>query len=379
MMSLSKTILLLLALAASLSVVSWQLLIPATDNIPTSGANVADREPHPTPPGMVWIPGGKFLMGSRDGNEDERPVHEVELTGFWMDATEVTNAEYKRFTDATGYVTLAERTPKREDFIGLADLSQIRDEDLVPSSICFNPNFDREAIALVRQNPANVNWPYLVWKMQKGANWRHPNGPESTIDDKLDHPVVHIAWDDAIEYCKWAGKRLPTEAEYEYAARGGLSQKEYPWGDTLFDGKQWRLNVWQGEFPVEHTVKDGFEFTAPVKSFPPNNFGLYDITGNVWEWCSDWYQPGYYADSPRRDPRGPVDSFDRNEPGIPKRVQRGGSFMCNANYCLGYRCAARMKGEPTSASFHCGFRCVLSAADYEAFVKAPRQQPPQAH
>lgn len=371
-MPLQRAILILLSFAFSIAVLAWFQLAPPSTAEQDKPA-IAEKALHPTPPGMVWIPGGTFQMGSREGKEDEKPVHPVQLSGFWMDASEVTNAEFRRFADATGYVTLAERTPKREDFVGV-DTSLIRDEDLVPSSICFNPQFDREMLRQIRENPANVNWPYHVWMLQKGANWRHPNGPESSIDDKLNHPVVHIAWDDAVAYCKWAGKRLPTEAEFEFASRGGLQQQEYPWGDKLQLTDKWPLNIWQGEFPEEHKVRDGFEMTSPVKSFPPNGYGLFDISGNVWEWCADWYQPEYYSVSPRRDPRGPLDSFDPNEPGLPKRVQRGGSFMCNVNYCEGYRCASRMKGEPSSGAFHCGFRTVLSSADYDSFTKAPAQQ-----
>ncbi len=369
-----RVILSLIALLFSGTVLAWCLLAPPLTAEPAKQVAVAEKEPRSAPSGMVWIPTGKFLMGSRDGKEDEKPVHEVELSGFWMDATEVTNAEFQRFTDATGYVTIAERTPKREDFAGLTDVSLIKDEDLVPGSICFNPKFDRELVKQLRDSRGDVNWPYAVWMLQKGANWRHPHGSESSITDKPNHPAVHIAWPDAVAYCEWAGKRLPTEAEFEYASRGGLQQREYPWGDKLQNGDQWSLNIWQGEFPEEHHIHDGFQFTAPAKTFRPNGYGLYDMSGNVWEWCADWYQPEYYSDSPRRDPHGPRDSFDPNEPGLPKRVQRGGSFMCNANYCLGYRCAARMKGEPSSGAFHCGFRCVLSPSDHESFAKAPAQQ-----
>ena len=373
-MPTQRVILCLIALCCSGAALTWGLLAPPLATAPAQKATDVEKEPHPAPPGMVWIPNGKFLMGSRDGKEDEKPVHEVELSGFWMDATEITNAEFQRFADSTGYVTIAERTPKREDFAGLTDVSLIKDEDLVPGSICFNPKFDRELVKHLRDSRGETNWPYAVWMLQKGANWRHPHGAESDIADKPKHPAVHIAWPDAVAYCEWAGKRLPTEAEFEFASRGGLQQREYPWGDKLQDGDQWPLNIWQGEFPEEHNVRDGFELTAPVKTFRSNGYGLFDMSGNVWEWCADWYQPAYYSESPRRDPHGPHDSFDPNEPGPPKRVQRGGSFMCNANYCLGYRCAARMKGEPSSGAFHCGFRCVLSPADYEAFTKAPATQ-----
>ena len=333
-------------------------------------SSLAIKEPAPTPDGMVWIPGGRFLMGSKDGKADEEPIHAVELDGFWMDMTEVTNAEFARFVKATGYVTAAERKLKREDFVGLVpDVSVIQEADLVPSSICFNPNFDR---ATLRKD--YPDWPHQVWMLKHGANWRHPNGPDSSIDEKPNHPVVHVSWTDAVAYCEWVGKRLPTEAEWEFAARGSFAQEEYPWGNRLQQDGHWLLNVWQGKFPEVHEVSDGFEFTAPVKTFPPNQYGLYDMAGNVWEWCADWYQPMYYSDSPRRNPLGPDDSFDPNEPGLPKRVQRGGSFMCSSDYCLGYRCATRMKGEPTSGTFHCGFRGVLSPADYEAFVKRTAQK-----
>lgn len=367
-----RVLLILFALLSSSAVVAWSLLSPTLTAEPSKLGTVVEKEPSPAPAGMVWIPGGKFLMGSRDGQEDEKPVHEVELPGFWMNATEVTNAEFQRFVEATGYVTVAERTPTREDFAGVADLSLIRDEDLVAGSICFNPNFDRELIRRVR-SPNNPDWAHLVWRIQEGANWQHPHGPDSGIEDKMDHPVVHVAWPDAVAYCEWAGKRLPTEAEYEFAARGGKHQQRYPWGEAEPDKRHWFANLWQGEFPEEHVVQDGSRFTAAVKSFPANGYGLYDIAGNVWEWCADWYQPDYYSASPRRNPRGPRDSFDPNEPRLPKRVQRGGSFMCNDNYCLGYRCATRMKGDASSSSFHCGFRCVLFPNDYEAFAKAPAQ------
>ena len=377
-MPIQRAIIILVALSFSSAVVAWCLLTPPPTAERDKSA-AAEKSPRPTPTGMVWIAGGSFFMGSRDGNEDEKPVHEVEQSGLWMDITEVTNAEFKRFVDATGYATVAERTPTREDFAGqVEDTSLIRDEDLIAGSICFNPNFDGELIRRIR-TPSNPDWAHQVWMIQAGANWRHPHGPDSSIEDKLDHPVVHIAWPDAVAYCEWAGKRLPTEAEFEFAARGGLRQSEFPWGDSMQHNDHWLANLWQGEFPEEHDVQDGHRFTAAVKSFPPNGYGLYDISGNVWEWCVDWYQPDYYSVSPRRNPSGPRTSFDPNQPGIPKRVQRGGSFMCNDNYCRGYRCATRMKGEVNSSSFHCGFRCVLAPADYDTFAKAPAQQAQPKH
>jgi formylglycine-generating enzyme required for sulfatase activity len=305
---------------------------------------------------MVWIPGGAFVMGSDDGPPDESPAHSVTLDGFWMDRTEVTNAQFKAFVDATHYVTVAERTPKREDFRGqVPNVEDIPAENLVPGSICFNEHFDPRT--LTKDDPL---WPYQVWKYVKGANWRHPEGPDTSIDDRMQHPVVHVSWDDAVAYGKWAGKRLPTEAEWEYAARGGLQGAAYPWGNDLVQNGKWLLNIWQGEFPGKNEVKDGFRTTAPVASFPPNGYGLFDMAGNAWEWCSDFYRPDYYRYSPLRNPPGPSDSFDPNEPTYTKRVQRGGSFMCSDNYCRGYRVAARMKGTPDSGTYHTGFRCVRS-------------------
>lgn len=312
--------------------------------------------PAPAPDGMVWIPGGTFLMGDDGGPPDESPAHSVMLDGFWIDRTEVTNGQFKAFVDATRYITVAERTPKREDFRGLVpNLEDIPSENLVPGSICYNERFDRRS--LTKDDPL---WPYQVWKYVKGANWKHPEGPETNIDARMRHPVVHVSWDDAVAYCKWAGKRLPTEAEWEFAARGGLKGAAYPWGNELVQNGKWMLNIWQGEFPGTNEVKDGFRTTAPVASFPPNGYGLYDMAGNVWQWCSDFYRPDYYRYSPLRNPPGPSDSFDPNEPNYIKRVQRGGSFMCSDNYCRGYRVAARMKGTPDSGTYHTGFRCVRS-------------------
>ena len=339
------------------------------------------EEPAFTPEGMVWVPGGTFIMGNNAGAprndtshgqiHDEQPEHEVQLDGFWMDKTEVTNADFKKFTDATGYITTAEKAPTREELLASItsgegdakaqgslqpeDIAAIPEENLVAGSICFNPDFDPKTLR--KDHPL---WPYQVWKYQKGANWRHPEGPDSTIDNRLDHPVVHVSWDDAVAYCRWAGKRLPTEAEWEYAARGGLQGKLYPWGNELRPDGKWVNNIWQGEFPYTNNVDDGFKATAPVGSFAPNGYGLHDMAGNVWEWCYDLYRPDYYAISPRDNPFGPIDSFDPQEPGLIKRVQRGGSFLCSDNYCTGYRVSARMKGTPDSGTFHAGFRGVMT-------------------
>lgn len=323
----------------------------------TDNLSVTVDAPAPSPAGMKWIPGGTYRMGNAAGNhEDERPEHNVTIDGFWMDETEVTNDQFQKFVEATGYVTIAERKPKREDIEAQVPAgTKIEESMLVAGSICFNPQFDMRTL---RKDFAN--WPYQVWKYEPGADWRHPLGPQSSIEDRIDHPVIHISWDDAQEYCRWAGRRLPTEAEWERAARGGLAGNEYPWGRERNPDGKWMNNIWQGTFPEKHTVQDGFEGTSPVKSFAPNGYGLYDMSGNVWEWCHDWYRPDYYSISPSRNPTGPQDSFDPNEPTIPKRIQRGGSFMCSDDYCTGYRVSARMKGDVLSGTFHCGFRTVLT-------------------
>lgn len=294
---------------------------------------------------MVWIPGGTFWMGSETGQTDERPVHQVTVDGFWIDRTEVTNAEFARFIDATGYRTVAERKPNPADFPGAPP------ENLVAGSIVFTPPDHRVPL------DNHLHW----WRWVPGASWKHPEGPESTIKGREDHPVVHVAWEDAVAYCDWAGKRLPTEAEWEFASRGGLDRKPYVWGDEQVPNGKWEANIWQGQFPVENSLADGFRTTCAVKSYPPNGYGLYDMAGNVWEWCSDWYLPDYYANSPAKNPKGPGYSHDPNEPGVPKRIQRGGSYLCSDLYCTGYRPSARMKTSPDTGLSHAGFRCVKDA------------------
>lgn len=290
---------------------------------------------------MVWIPSGSFYMGSTNGAPDEQPQHLVTLNGFWMDEYEVTNEDFARFVKATGYVTVAERKPKAEDFPGAPE------EALVPGSVVFEPPPGE-----VTLENHMVWWQYLP-----GASWRHPGGPGSSIEGKEKYPVIHVCWEDAAAFAKWAGKRLPTEAEWEYASRGGLDRKPFIWGDQP-DTAQKKANIWQGRFPKENTRVDGFEAQAPVGSFAPNGYGLYDMPGNVWEWCSDWYRPDYYAKSPAVNPQGPPDSFDPNEPGMPKKVIRGGSYLCSDVYCSGYRPSARMKSSPDTGLSHTGFRCV---------------------
>jgi formylglycine-generating enzyme required for sulfatase activity len=309
---------------------------------------------------MVWIPGGEFSMGSDDprgrvcgGNDpmpDTRPIHRVYVDGFWMDKTEVTNAQFARFVSATGYVTIAERTPTREEF------PTAPAENLVAGSVVFTPTEERVPL------DSHYRW----WRYEKGANWRQPDGPQSTIDGRDDFPVVQIAYPDAEAYAKWAGKRLPTEAEFEFAERGGLSGQAYAWGNELKPAGKWMCNAWQGVFPVKDDAEDGFAGIAPVAKFPPNPYGLHDVAGNVWEWCSDWYRHDYFATCAVRglvrNPTGPRDSFDPAEPDQPKRIHRGGSFLCTDEYCSRYMAGTRGKGEVNTASNHLGFRCVMPPA-----------------
>lgn len=316
-----------------------------------------NAKPATAPEGMVWVPGGEFSMGCDTAGEslcgmpgttlDASPIHRVYVDAFWMDSTEVTNEQFAKFVEATKYVTVAETKPTAEEFPGAPI------ENLVAGSTVFTPT----------PSPVELNNYFQWWRYEHGADWRHPTGPASDIIGREKLPVVQIAYEDAEAYAKWAGKRLPTEAEWEFAARGGKAGGLYSWGDTLKPDGKFQANIYQGSFPVEggDTGQDGFKGIAPVAQFPSNPYGLYDMSGNVWEWVSDWYRPDYYSTlkgAVARNPTGPTSSFDPAEPSEKKRVHRGGSFLCTDRYCTRYMIGTRGKGEPRTASNHVGFRCV---------------------
>jgi len=330
-------------------------------NIPKRFASLAAQKPDISVitsakdhKGMVWIKAGNFLMGAdnKQAYEDEYPKHKVAVHGFWMDATEVTNAGFAQFVKETGYITTAERKPDWNELKKQLPPGTAKPADslLVAASLVFDPP----------KQPIDLNDYTQWWTWKKGADWRHPHGPGSSIKGKGNYPVVHISWFDAVAYCKWAGKRLPTEAEWEWAARGGLQNKLYPWGDEPVDQGKVKANTWQGHFPERNTLRDKFYGLAPVSSFAPNGYGLYDMAGNAWEWCSDYYNNSYYKSVANGtvDPRGSSKSYDPDEPFAKKRVIRGGSFLCNESYCTGYRVARRMKSTEDSGMEHLGFRCV---------------------
>lgn len=337
-------------------------LAPPPTTAPAFFPRIDDsKPPAPAPAGMAFIPGGSFWMGCTGCPEmpDAHPIHPVKVDAFWMDEAPVTNRDFGAFVKATGYRTVAERPLKPEDFPGVPR------EQLQPGSIVFTP----PGLDVSLRNPQA--W----WRYEKGASWKHPEGPQSDTRGREDHPVVHVAYEDADAYAKWAGKRLPTEAEFELAARGGLDRKPFSWGEELRPGGKLQANIWEGRFPSENTQEDGYRGTSPVKAFPPNGFGLYDVGGNVWQWTSDWYRPDYYSrlamQGIAENPTGPDDSNDPDEPGAMKRVQRGGSFLCSDRYCQRYYVGSRGKGEISSGTSNLGFRCVKPAALPEA--RAPER------
>jgi sulfatase modifying factor 1 len=329
---------------------------------PEFESTIENRETAPPngPAGMVWIPGGKFSMGARETETmndvgmqatlDSRPIHRVYVDGFWMDKTDVTNAEFGLFVRSTGYLTVAERRPRAEDFPGAPA------EDLVAGAVVFSPPDHTVALN------DHLQW----WSYVPGANWRHPEGPQSSLKGRDDWPVVDVAYEDALAYAKWARKRLPTEAEWEFAARGGLSGRLYPWGDEFRPHGKWMANTHQGHFPNHDTGEDGHVGISQVALYPPNGYGLYDMAGNVWQWTADWYRPDYYAQlvslgGTARNPKGPSSPYDPAEPAEKKKAQRGGSFLCTDQYCSRYTLGTRGKGEVSTGTNHLGFRCVKSA------------------
>ncbi len=279
--------------------------------------------------GMIRLPGGKFLMGTDDKEgfpaDGEGPVREITLNAFYIDATTVTNEQFNEFTKATDHITEAER---------------------FGWSFVFYQLLSEEDRKKDYQVAAAAPWWYAV----HGATWKTPEGPRSGIDERMDHPVVHVSWNDANAYCQWAGKRLPTEAEWEYAARGGLVQKKFPWGDDLMQDGEHHCNIWQGTFPKYNSMDDGYLGTAPAKSFKPNGYELYNMAGNVWEWCNDWFSPDFHKSGMRNNPKGPVTGQ--------AKAMRGGSFLCHHSYCNRYRVAARSSNTPDSSTSNMGFRCV---------------------
>jgi sulfatase modifying factor 1 len=333
---------------------SWLTAAPESGFRPTVPNR--DASPVPAPPGMVWISGGEFSMGANvdcggictlgAAIQDALPVHRVRVDAFWMDATEVTNAQFEKFVAATGYVTVAEQKPTLDEFPGAPA------EALVAGSVVFSPT----------PGPVRLDSHLKWWRYVAGANWRHPQGPGSDLTGAAELPVVHVAYEDAAAYAKWAGKRLPTEAEWEFAARGGQAGTHFTWGRELkVDGK-FQANIYQGAFPVQgqDTGEDGFKGIAPVAQYPANPYGLFDMAGNVWEWISDFYRADFYAQpgATELNPQGPASAHDPAEPGVVKRGQRGGSFLCTDQYCTRYMLGTRGKGEVRSASNHVGFRCV---------------------
>jgi len=319
-----------------------------TENIPAGGDTSTK--------GMVLVPGGSFMMGgdNAQASEDEYPKHPVTVNAFYMDATEVTNAEFQNFVDATGYITTAERKPDWEELKKSLPPGTPKPPEnmLVAASLVFKQT----------SGPVDLNDYNQWWSWVPGADWKHPEGPGSSIKGKENYPVTQVSWYDAMAYCKWAGKRLPTEAEWEFAARGGLVNNIYAWGNEHVNAGRPKANSWEGTFPYYNEKKDGYITAAPVRSFAPNGYGLYDMSGNVWEWCNDWYDAGYYKSlsttKATDNPKGPAKSRDPEDPYTPKKVLRGGSFLCNDTYCSGYRVARRMKSSPDTGLEHTGFRCV---------------------
>ena len=334
------------------------LLVTAAAPVTVSEGGSAAAHPE-----MVWIPGGEFSMGSElpGSRMNEKPVVKASVDGFWLDKHDVTNAEFRKFTVATSYKTTAERAVDWEEIKKQVPPGTPKppDDALLPGSLVFTPS----------AGPVDLKKMDSWWTWTHGADWQHPEGPKSNLDGREDHPVVQVSWDDAVAYAKWAGKRLPTEAEWEFAARGGLEGKRFAWGDEFQPGGKFMTNTWTGDFPYKNTKEDGFAGTSPVKTYPANGYGLYDMGGNVWNWCSDWFRVDTHArmklePSSCRNPQGPKTSYSPDRPEqTEERVTKGGSFLCHADYCESYRPAARRGTPPDTGMSHIGFRCALSGAD----------------
>lgn len=321
------------------------------------------------PSGMAWVPGGQFWMGTDDPNiPDAHPWHRVYVDGFWMDRDLVTNAQFTAFVNATHYLTLAEVPQRREDFSGPTE------ETLTPGSMVFAST--AHPVVLIEPTDKPTRWKYV-----RGADWRHPEGPGSSISDRMSHPVVQVGYADAAAFCAWSDRRLPTEAEFEFASRGGLDRKKYDWGDLLMpDGKE-RANLFQRHF-TDQRIAQGYVGTSPIESFPANGYGLFDMSGNVWEWVSDWYWPDYYqvlaaGGDVAVNPRGPHESFNPDEPGAAKRVLRGGSYLCG-EYCSAYTTGLRSKRETSLGANDLGFRCARDARS-SLFKRTSRKHRPNRH
>ena len=312
--------------------------------------------PQNIPNNMVLIPGGEYLMGSdkSESYTNEKPVHRVVVSSFFMDKYEVTNQQFLQFVNETGYTTTAEKKINWDEMMSQLRPGTSRPPDslLEPGSLIFKAS--SYSIPLNDES----SW----WEWEKGASWKQPSGKNSSINEIMDHPVVHISWDDAVAYAQWAGKRLPTEAEWEWAARGKKTDAIYPWGNESINETPMKANFWQGHFPYKNTKQDGYHLTAPVGSFISNEYGLFDMSGNVWEWCSDFYHINSYSYDKEKgiciNPKGPKTSYDPSEPFAIKKILRGGSFLCNDSYCSGYRVSRRMSSSKDTSLMHTGFRCV---------------------
>ncbi len=312
--------------------------------------------PQNIPNNMVLIPGGEYLMGSdkSESYTNEKPVHRVVVSSFFMDKYEVTNQQFLQFVNETGYTTTAEKKINWDEM-----MSQLRPGTSRPPDSLLEPG---SLIFKASSYPISLNDESSWWEWEKGASWKHPSGKNSSINEIMDHPVVHISWDDAVAYAQWAGKRLPTEAEWEWAARGKKTDAIYPWGNESINETPMKANFWQGHFPYKNTEQDGYHLTAPVGSFISNEYGLFDMSGNVWEWCSDFYHINSYSYDKEKgiciNPKGPKTSYDPSEPFAIKKILRGGSFLCNDSYCSGYRVSRRMSSSKDTGLMHTGFRCV---------------------